>query len=338
MNKTITDLIQIDNSLVTPVYKQIVQSIRRNIENGILGKGDVLPSVNKIAEKFSLARGSVFTAYNDLRASGIIDSIPGKGYFISSTETKQQKRIFLLLNTFSPYREILFNALLHSLPESCTLDVYFHQHDMKLFENLVRNEAGHYNVFIIVPEVNNNTLNILSLLDPKKTFLLDTGYKEFKNNYPGVYQHAEKDIYSLLITHHQLVSKYKRLYFVTADENSTKNIIAGFNKFCKKTALTTGIKKNIEAGEIKKGDGYIIFDDKNLIEIVKIAKEKQWQLGQDLGVISYHESALKSIIGEGITTITTDLEAMGKTMASLIQNGKPTVVENPFVMTDRKSF
>src|ERR671913_153170 len=111
MKKQITELIHIDPTLAIPVYKQIVQSICRNIENGVLVKDDVLPSVNKISEEFSLARGSVFTAYNDLRASGIIDSIPGKGYFVSSTETKQSKRIFLLFNTFTSYNAFLFNAL-----------------------------------------------------------------------------------------------------------------------------------------------------------------------------------------------------------------------------------
>src|SRR6476661_3682262 len=114
MKKSITELIQIDTALAIPVYKQIVQSICRNIENGVLTKDDLLPSVNKISEEFSLARGSVFTAYNDLRASGIIDSVPGKGYFVSSTETKQNKRIFLLFSTFTPYKETLFNALLNS--------------------------------------------------------------------------------------------------------------------------------------------------------------------------------------------------------------------------------
>ncbi len=79
MKKRLTELITIDPTLTTPVYKQIVQSIYRNIDNGVLSQNDILPSVNSISEKFSLARGSVFTAYNDLRAAGIIDSIPGKG-------------------------------------------------------------------------------------------------------------------------------------------------------------------------------------------------------------------------------------------------------------------
>src|SRR6476661_8651106 len=134
MKKSITELIHIDPSLATPIYKQIVQSICRNIEQGVLVKDDVLPSVNKISEIFSLARGSVFTAYNDLRASGIIDSIPGKGYFVSNTNTSQNKRIFLLLNTFTYYNYTLYNTLLNSLPRTFTVHTFFYHHDVKTFE------------------------------------------------------------------------------------------------------------------------------------------------------------------------------------------------------------
>src|SRR5690348_1585985 len=153
MKKKITDIIKIDASLATPVYKQIVQSIYDNINSGMLVKDDVLPSVNKIAEEFSLARGSVFNAYNDLRASGVIDSIPGKGYYVLSTDIRQNKRIFLLFSTFTPYKETLFNALLDHLPKSCMLDIFFHHHSIKMFESLIREQAVYYNTFIIMPEI-----------------------------------------------------------------------------------------------------------------------------------------------------------------------------------------
>ncbi len=172
MKNAVKNIIRIDPSVTTPVYKQIVQSIYRNIDNGTLVKDDKLPSVNKISEAFSLARGSVFTAYNSLRSSGIIDSIPGKGYFVSSTNTKQNKRIFLLFSTFTPYKETIFNSLRNSLPATCTLDIYFHHHSMKMFENLVKEQAGYYNTFIVMPEIHDNTLSILSGLDNRQIFLL----------------------------------------------------------------------------------------------------------------------------------------------------------------------
>ena len=338
MKKPINELIQIDTSLAVPIYKQIVQSIYRNIDNGVLVKDDLLPSVNRISEKFSLARGSVFNAYNDLRASGIIDSIPGKGYFVSSTDTKQNKRIFLLFSTFTPYKETLYNALLNSLPKTCTLDIYFHHHSMKVFETLIREQAGYYNTFIIMPEINNDTLNILSKLDQKRTFLLDVGYKEYKKVYPGVFQNFEKDIYSILLSNQDLVSKYKRLFLIFPEGTRTKDITSGFNKFSKKIAITTGIKTAVDTAAIKNGDAFIVIDDNHLVEIIKHAKANSWQLGKDIGVISYNETSLKSVIGDGITTITTDFEAMGKTMADMVINGNREVVENPFVMIDRRSF
>jgi hypothetical protein len=44
------------------------------------------------------------------------------------------------------------------------------------------------------------------------------------------------------------------------------------------------------------------------------------------------------VIGNGITTITTDFVAMGKTMAEMVVSGQRSVIENPFVIIDRKSF
>lgn len=338
MKKPITELIRIDPSLATPVYKQIVQSICRNIEAGVLQKNDVLPSVNKISEEFSLARGSVFTAYNDLRASGIIDSIPGKGYFVSGTETKQSKRIFLLFNTFTPYNADLFNALLNSLPTSCTVHSYFHQHSIKSFEALIREQAGYYNTFIIMPEVHEHTLNILSRLDPKRTFLLNTGYKEYKKEYPGVFQNVEKDIYSTLRAHQHLVSKYKRLMLVLPEGAPGKDVTAGFTKFVKKAGIAAAVISGIDADTAKKGDAYIVLHDDQLIEIVKLCKAANWQLGKDVGVLSYGETSLKSVIGDGISTLTTDFETMGRSIADMAMNGKREVVENPFKLIDRKSF
>lgn len=338
MKKPITDLIKIDPSLATPVYKQIVQSIYKNIDNGVLEKDDVLPSVNKISEEFSLARGSVFSAYNDLRASGIIDSIPGKGYFVKSTDTKQSKRIFLLFSTFTPYKETLFNALLNALPKDCTLDIYFHHHSIKMFETLIREQAGYYNTFIIMPESGAEASAILAKLDQKNTFLLDVGYKEYKKQYPGVYQNFEKDIYSILSSHKNFIAKYKRLFLVFPDLTRTKDIITGFNKFSKTKTIATTVINKFNEDDVKKQDAFIVIDDNDLVKIVKYAKSKNLQLGKDIGVISYNETNLKSVIGNGITTITTDFEAMGKSIAGMIVSNERDVIENPFVMIDRQSF
>lgn len=337
-SKELLDVIEIDTSISTPVYKQIVHSIYRNIEQGVLQLDDPLPSVNKIAEKFSLARGSVFSAYNDLRSSGIIDSIPGKGYYVTSTQTNQKQNIFLLFSTFTPYKETLYNAIVNNLPKVCSIDIYFHHHNIKVFENLIREQAGYYNRLIIMPEIHENTPAILSKLDPKHTYLLDVGYKEYASQYPGVYQNFEKDIYSILVSSISVVKKYLRLFLIYPKTAKTIDIITGFNRFSENNKIQTKIIDSLNSLEIKKGDAFITIEDNHLVEIVNAARQNKWKLGEEIGVISYNETSLKSVIADGITTISTDFAAMGKAIADMVIAGKTEVIENPFIIIDRKSF
>jgi hypothetical protein len=189
-----------------------------------------------------------------------------------------------------------------------------------------------------MPEVNEDTMGLLSKLDHRHTFLLDVGLKEFRGDYPGVYQNFEKDIFSILMDSEALVRKYKRLFLLFPDGLRTTDIISGFQKFGKKKIIATEVQRHVKAADIRKGDAYIVIDDNNLVDIIMAAREKNWQLGKDIGIISYNETNLKSVIGNGITTITTDFAAMGKTMAEMVVSGQRSVVENPFVMIDRKSF
>jgi DNA-binding LacI/PurR family transcriptional regulator len=57
-----------------------------------------------------------------------------------------------------------------------------------------------------------------------------------------------------------------------------------------------------------------------------------------VGVISYNETPLKKIILNGITTISTDFEIMGKKTAELILNQATDHVAVPFHLTLRSSL
>ena len=133
LKKKSMQIVSIDVQSHTPIYRQIVNSICDKIDKGLLKVGDPIPSVNHIASTFSLARGSVFTAYNELKASGIIKSIPGKGYFVASSHTQMKHNIFLLFTTFSPYKEILYSALTNSFKGKCNVDIYFHHYNIRIF-------------------------------------------------------------------------------------------------------------------------------------------------------------------------------------------------------------
>jgi DNA-binding transcriptional regulator YhcF (GntR family) len=331
------DFISIDSSLAMPIYKQIIQSTYHALERGSLKQGDLMPSVNAVVSDFSIARGSVFTAYNEMRAAGIIDSIPGKGYFVKTTVPWQRHNIFLLFSTFTPYKEILYNALIDNLSGMANVDIYFHHHNIKVFENLIREHAAYYNTFVIMPEIHERTLEILEALDQKKIYLLDVGLKPYGEAYPGVFQDFENDIYRIFSGNIDLFRKYNNISLIYSGKNKNPDIVRGFRRFIDENAFSHEIISSASFKQVSKQHCYVVIDDNDLVSLVKKINEKGWALGQEVGVISYNESELKSVIASGITTITTDFRSMGKRMADMILSGDRSRIENPFLMVRRKS-
>ena len=228
--------------------------------------------------------------------------------------------------------------LLNSLPTAYSIDVHFYNNSIKMFETQIRQHAGYYNLFVIMPLVHENTPGILSQLDQKSILLLETGYKEYRKDFAGVFQNFEKDIYTLLLWSGEALSKYNRLILIAPNESFTKDIISGFNKFSKKAPVATRVKTTTNKEDIKKGDAYIVTDDNDLVTIINYCKLQQWKLGKDFGIISYNESNLKSVIADGIATLSTDYEAMGKAITEMILSRRRETVENKYIMVDRKSF
>jgi DNA-binding transcriptional regulator YhcF (GntR family) len=332
------NLININFTVAIPIYKQIVNSIYNGIQSGAIKYGDKLPSVNQVAAEFSLARGSVFTAYNALRAAGIIDSVPGKGYFVSGTQIQQKQNIFLLFSTFTPYKEVLYNSLIEHLQGKCSIDIYFHYHNLKVFENLIKEQAPYYNVFVVMPDDDEKVLDILQQLQEKMVFLLDVGLKKFGNFYSGVCQNFEKDIYNTLVDNSALLEKYERLYLIFPKNNRSTGILNGFKKFARLKKHQCSVVSSLQQHKIQQHDAYITIDDNDLVTLVHKVKLNNWKLGTDLGIMSYNETPLKSIIADGITTLTTDFEQMGKLMAEMILRGERQLIENPFKFINRGSF
>lgn len=69
---------------------------------------------------------------------------------------------------------------------------------------------------------------------------------------------------------------------------------------------------------------------------MKEAQEQAYQLGRDVGVLSFNETPLKELLG--ITVITSDFEAMGRVAAELLLAQQRVAVKNPFHTIRRSSL
>ncbi|WP_280239430.1 GntR family transcriptional regulator [Nocardia abscessus] len=77
-------------SAFAPKYRRIAESIRHDIEAGMLSPGQRLPSEPELAERFRVSLPTVRQALGVLRSEGLIVSRHGIGSFIKETDRLQR--------------------------------------------------------------------------------------------------------------------------------------------------------------------------------------------------------------------------------------------------------
>jgi GntR family transcriptional regulator len=77
------DIIISSNSAM-PIYEQITSQIKEQIMNGRLKAGDSIPSMRVLAKELHISVITVQRAYEDLQRDGFIETVVGKGSFISA--------------------------------------------------------------------------------------------------------------------------------------------------------------------------------------------------------------------------------------------------------------
>ena len=75
--------IRIESSTDEPIYEQIARQIRTGIFSGDFKAGDALPSIRQLAKDLQISVITTKRAYEELEREGFIDSMVGKGSFIS---------------------------------------------------------------------------------------------------------------------------------------------------------------------------------------------------------------------------------------------------------------
>lgn len=90
----------------TPIYAQIVDQIRWQIESGVLKPGDQLPTIRQMATDLRVNFNTVARAYRILDESGVISTQHGRGTYILEEENEQisaDQRQQLLLSLTESY-------------------------------------------------------------------------------------------------------------------------------------------------------------------------------------------------------------------------------------------
>lgn len=81
-------MIEIDPRSTMPIYEQIMQKLKELCIKGVLKPGDKLPSVREMASMIIANPNTVSKAYKELEREGVIETLRGRGTFVSETVQK----------------------------------------------------------------------------------------------------------------------------------------------------------------------------------------------------------------------------------------------------------
>jgi len=313
---------------------QLADTLSQAISRKEFLEGDSLPSINQLSAQYGVSRDTVFKAFLDLRERGLIDSTPGKGYYVTSQVTN----VLLLLDQYTPFKEALYNSFVKHLPINYKVDLLFHQYNERLFNTIIRESIGKYNKYIVMNFDNEKFSTALNKINPARLLLLDFG-KFQKNKYFYICQDFDESFYQALLTLKERMHKYRQIVFLFSKglkhPQSSKDY---FIRFCKEQEFLYEIQEDIENLVVRKETAYIAIKQQDVVKAVKQGRLEGLKCGKDFGLLAYNDIPSYEVIDEGITSLSIDWEMMGNEAANFVLNDTPIQKYLPTEVRLRKSL
>lgn len=333
------EIVDISDSKI-PKYRQIIASVEKGIQDGVLTKGDALPSINGLASSYSMARETVVKAYDELKRKGLVESRPGKGFFIETSHYSTTCNVFVLFDVLlTPYKECLHDGICDVLQTKAKLDFYYHHYNPDVFCKLLNDAKGRYEFFVVIPFPNDKVHEALSDFDQDKLLLLDIDV-----DFPGkqcsvLRQSHDAELERALESGLNSIQRYQGFTLVfPEDRNHPPVIKEAFLRFCERHAINASVVEKLQEKDLRSNQAYMVIEDDDLVTLVKYLHAHSLTAGKDLGIVSYNDTPFKEIIEGGITTISVNFREMGQRMAKQVLSKKTTNLLQATELIQRKSL
>ena len=334
--------IEIRANSPVPKYKQLASLFAEGIRGQSLHREERLPSINDLSAWLDISRDTVEKAYRELRKEDLIESVPGKGYFVKGLAPPETCKIFLLFDVLNAYKKVVYDHFVKALGQQAKVDFYVYGGDLRKFEQLLHSASGNYSHYVIIPppEATDGIVRrILECIPKGKLMLLDKRVEGFEGNCAGVYQNIERNLHDALCQMRQLLDKYHTLKLTFArGGRRSREMINGFQRFCIEQCFRGKLVSELSREDLEPGEAYITIQDEDLVCLVKKMEQADLRAGIDIGILSYDEHPLKEILLGGITVISTDYQSLGEAAGRMILEGRRGFVESPFQLNQRNSL
>jgi len=322
-------------------YLQLAEYISEQIESDQLKIDSQIPSLQQLMTSLKMSKETVLKGLNYLSEKGIIESVYRKGYYVKKKAQYHPYRIFFLLDKMNILRDRIYSSFFEETKSVADIDIYFHHHNLKLFKKLIEENINNYTHFVITTFFRESVTDILNAIPPHKRIILDFEEKGLTGDYTCIYQDFKADIVDCLTELQPRIKNYQQLILIAPKEAyHAKQIIDGFTLFCKKHQISGEIETQVNPDNFKAGNMYITFGRYDLddIEIIKLVRQHKFELGKEIGLLSYNDTAVKEVLENGITVISTDFKKMGQLAAKSIIDKQTIYMRDPATVILRNSL
>lgn len=331
-----------------PIYKQLVSKIEMLARSGRISPGEMLPSMNELADELGISRETAKKAYGILTEHAIIEPRQGKGFYVCDLSKNPLPKVMVLFDKLSVYKQLLYNSFLETLGKKAEVAILTHNQNVNLLEYYLDQNLDRFDYYVVTPhfpldsDTQASVKRQMARIPNRKLIMMDRLLPDYPGNYSAVYQDFESDIYDGLS---QGFSKDEgdnvRLKVITLPESLYGAMIrSGVERFCTDYHIPVSYYSSAP-DNISAGDTFLVLNsqlDEGLVGLARKIKSKGLVIGKDVKIISYNEFAMNELVLDGLTTVSTDFPEMGRIAAALILDKRIAKIHCPFRMTRRKTF
>ncbi len=338
MRDVLQEIRQLEGIAGLSKHEQLVQGIINAINDKLLSKGDMLPSVNMLIKELGFARETIARCYKDLTSRGIVESKNRVGFFVADEDTEKQLRIALVIFAFDSFQEVFYKTFRDILGNTVHIDVFFHHNNIDIFENIIAGVRGKYGMYVVAPIPHKKTAAILRTL-PMTKFLMIDRYEPIGGEFSSITQEFEESSYRAFRQLESTIKSYKgMIYYYRPSSDTPIEILNAYKRFVKDCQIKSQIRTEYTPGSMQKGYVYFTINNTELWAMLKDCIALGLTPGKDVGILSHNDDVVKEIISNGITTYSTDFKTMAEHAAQFVLDREPVNEIIPTVLIRRNSL
>ncbi|GGM83158.1 GntR family transcriptional regulator [Dyadobacter beijingensis] len=337
------DHFTVDRNSSEPVYQQLVEAVLHATKTGLMDRGDRLPSINELSRQYAVSRSTIEKSYNNLRDMGILASQHGKSYYINRLDPAPELKVLVLFNQLNEYNKAVYDALIERIGHKAIIDFHIYHHSAAHFRALIRRKQASYSHIAVIPHFLDDPesgYQAIERLPKDKLIILDKEVPGLAGHFGTVFEHFSRDIDQAIQELAPSLRKYQCINLIFPELTYYPPALRdAFTSACSKRNLICRISAALTKDMVRDGEAFIVLSDEQLMFLVRtIINNTSMIAGRHVGIVSYQDNDAKKAMLNGITTISSDWKAMGRSAADMILTGVSRHVANPFSVILRRSL